>query len=172
MPLNNGYDAATVATLSQVPEVPMTDYSVKDRSVGQIVLINKTSPLDRVQVLKYQSREIGDIYKGSDVNPAMYSPNRTGRNIATVFSFIARATDGTDDKLTRDLPVKATVSVTIPNDAAITVDVVENALLSALSAWLYPSEWVDKADPVWGRAYALAKGALEPDLSEAEVTPA
>ena len=74
MPLNNGYDAAAVATLSQVPEVPMTDYSVKDRSVGQIVLISKTSPLDRVQVLKYQSREIGDIYKGSDVNPAMYSP--------------------------------------------------------------------------------------------------
>lgn len=83
--LDLGFTPVASAAYPKMDKFDAAAYSVKERNNGQIVLINATSPLDRVQTLRIQSREIPDVYKGAGISPTAMSPNRSGRNVATCF---------------------------------------------------------------------------------------
>lgn len=161
--LDFGVDMVTPVAMGELTGPPTGSFSIKERVAGQVILINKTSPIDRPMSVKYQSREVPDIYKGTSINPVVMSPNRTGRNVATVVSVILKSVNDAGEATY--LPVKATLSLTIPNNAVITKDIVGTMLSLAIDSWTYGSEWRGTANPTWERAFSLCKGALEPDLT-------
>lgn len=161
--LDFGVDMATPVAMGKMASILAGSYSIKERVAGQVILINKTSPIDRTMTVKYQSREVPDVYKGTNINPVVMSPNRTGRNVATVVSVILKSV--AEDGDVEYLPIKATLSLTIPNNAVITKDVIGKMLSLAIDSWTYGAEWRGKDEPTWDRAFSLCKGALEPDLT-------
>lgn len=159
--LDLGFTPAASASYPEMDKFDAASYSVKERNNGQIVLINVTSPLDRVQTLRIQSREIPDVYKGAGISPTATSPNRSGRNVATVFSYVLKVEEA--NGLIRHLPMKASLSITIPNDAAVTAAHIGTLLEGAFTSWSDPADW-SGSDNTFARALALCKGALEPKL--------
>lgn len=161
--LDFGVDMVAPVEMGKMTGTPIGSFSIKERVAGQVILINKTSPIDRPMTVKYQSREVPDIYKGTNINPVVMSPNRTGRNVATVVSVILKSVAENGEEVY--LPIKATLSLTIPNNAVIFPDVIGKMLSLSIDSWTYGAEWRGTPGPTWERAFSLCKGALEPDLT-------
>lgn len=156
--INVGYTdtIATAKTLSRPDLSYTTDFCVKSEVVGETILANLTSPLDRPETLRYGYSEIKDVYKSTTIDPSVMAPSKKGVQILVQVNDIFSLTDSVDASYRVDLPVSAHLIVKVPACEYITPDQIQT-LAARTVAMLY-----DTGSTTSAKIAKLAKGAVTP----------
>lgn len=116
--------SSTTGVTSKTLTVPVLDFStIFARSgkgeVGEVVLLNKTSPISRPEMARIASKKIGDVYKGTGIMPSVQNPIKTGSQtlvgIQGAFEILDSATGAIDYS-----PYKVHTVITFQDRAEIT----------------------------------------------------
>lgn len=135
------------------------DYRIKvqeaAKNTSQVVLTNMTSPIDKPETFKVAATEIKDIYKGTSIDVALYSPTRKGVSVLCALNDVYTVTDSVTTE-SYDLPISGHFVLKVPADANITPAMVD-AFLGRLISGLYESGSATTA-----RLSAILRGSLIP----------
>lgn len=85
------------------------DFRVKVDTPNEVIVTNLTSPVDRPEKFRFAYSEVPDIYKGTDINPAVYAPSRRGVSVLCQLSEVISVTDSTDPSYRKDVPDRKSV---------------------------------------------------------------
>lgn len=152
-----GYTAAAATKNIAVPDIDFeTQFTVDTFEPTKVGITNLTSPTDQADHLTFQYMSIADVYKGSSIDPSVYSPNRKGISVATVLKDVMRVTDSGDPSYQMDLPIKVSLSVVLPQNPYLNASAVDTAIKRCFAAW-YPKGAVTTA-----RIDALIRGSMKP----------
>lgn len=133
------------------------DFAERSDTDGSLVLANITSPLDRVEQVRYARQEVKNVYQNTSIDPKVQSPNRKGVQLLVEFTDIATVTDTSDPSYRVDLPIKTHVVIRVPNDALVDGAVVQTHLGRVVSGLF------DTGSTTTTRIEKLLRGALKPD---------
>lgn len=131
------------------------DFSVTGYTSDKVELVNVTSPLDQLETVSYQYRNIPDIYKGLSIDPGSYAPSRFGRSVAAVLKDVVSVTCECDDCHRMLLPVKVSTSITAPLSVYLTDDILQILLVRAFALWFPEGDAISKVGK-------LIRGSLKP----------
>lgn len=75
--------SSIVGVTNKTLTVPVFDFStIFARSgkgeAGEVILLNKTSPISRPELARIASKKIADVYKGTGLAPSIQNPIKTG----------------------------------------------------------------------------------------------
>lgn len=132
------------------------DYRVKSQDANSAVLVNLTSPVDRLESFKFSVSPVKDIYKGSQIDPSLTDSSRRGVSILCALTDVVTITDSIDATYRVDKPMSAHIVLKLPYDDLITPAVVED-FIGRLVSGLYESGWLTTT-----RIAALMRGSLLP----------
>lgn len=149
-------DTSASLTLLRGPVNTGIDFAVQSNKPGEVVLVNITSPADRVEKFRFGFTDVADIYKGSGIDPAYYGPSRKGVSVVVQLTEVQRISDSIDVKYNVDLPISCHLVIKVPSNEFITAAVVETAIKRMLSG-LYP-----KGATTLTRLTSLLRGSLVP----------
>lgn len=153
--VDTGVEGVTALTLSKGIINWGEDFRVKSQDKTSVVLTNLTSPLDKPETFRVAVSDVTDIYKGMGIDPAQYGPTRKGKSLLCGLNSIYTVTDSVTGA-SYDVPLKCHVVITAPNDAVITLAMLE-AHLGRMLAGIYES-----GSATTGRLGALLRGSLLP----------
>lgn len=148
-----------VATPKNLPIVDLsyaTNFAVNQYQPDKVELVNITSPMDQLEYIRYQCQPVADVYKGTSIDPSAYSLSRKGIAVAAVVRDTLRVTDSADSTFVLDLPVKASLSLTLPQSTYLTGALVQQLLTRVVSAW-FETGAVDS-----DRIMAMVRGSMKP----------
>lgn len=149
-------DTSASLTLLRAPINTGVDFAVQSNKPGEVVLINITSPADRIEKFRFGFTEVADVYKGSGIDPAYYGPSRKGVSVVVQLTEVQRVIESTDINYAVDLPISCHLVIKVPSHELITATVVETAVKRLLSG-LYP-----KGATTLTRLTSLLRGSLVP----------
>lgn len=132
------------------------DFRVKKDSGGELLLANLTSPLDRGEQIMLTHNTIKNVYDKTDIDPSVYAPSRRGVALYAKIQDTFEVTDSSDAEFCQHLPLKASLSITVPASAHITAADIE-VLVGRLVSTLY-----DTGSVTTERLNALLRGSLKP----------
>jgi hypothetical protein len=132
------------------------DLVVRSNTPGNCVIVNVTSPLDRVEKFRFGYQEVQDVYKGSGIDPTYYGNSRKGVSIVAQNTNTVRVLDSADSSNNVDLPLSCHIVIKVPNHALITPAVVYT-MLGRLMAAMHDEAGADNT-----RLTSLLHGALVP----------
>lgn len=134
-----------------------TDFRVKANTPGkEVILTNITSPTDQPELIKLCYSEIADIYRGSKVEPTIFTPTKKGVSILAQVNDVISVTDTTDADYRVDLPVQCHLVIKVPMSAEITANVVQTCIGRLLSSLF------DTGVETTSRLEAILRGVLVP----------
>lgn len=81
------------------------DFRVKQNGPNELVLTNLTSPVDRPETIRIARSEVSDIYKNTDIAPAVQSPSKRGINLLIQINQTVKVSDSVDADFVQYLPV-------------------------------------------------------------------
>lgn len=117
--------------------------------------MNITSPMDRIEKLRFAYSEIGDVYKNTSIDPSVAAASKRGVQVLAQTSETWSLTDAVDPEYRVDLPVSAHIVLKIPACEYISeADILE--LLGRTIGGLY-----DGTTAEW-RLNDLVRGSLVP----------
>lgn len=148
---------------TKVPQIYWAeDFAITKNDAGTVELTNRTSPINQPETIRFQIRDVANVYAGSRVDPEYYSPVKSGRQFVCSIMDTAKATDATGKTVL--LPCKAHFVMQLPNS-----DVYSSArlkeLLHRMFALAFDAATKDEAN----RLLELSRGAMNP--KESYVTP-
>lgn len=148
----------TVATPKNlpIPDLTYTDFGIEAFQADKVSIVNKTSPMDQLEHVRFQCQEVPDIYKGSSIDPSAYSASRKGVSVAVVLNDVLRVTESTDPTYQLDLPCKATLTLVVPQSTYLTADLIMALLKRNVAAWF------DTGVVTSDRIMALVRGSMKP----------
>lgn len=132
------------------------DFRVKSENGKTLILTNLTSPLDRNEEIMYSVSSIQNIYDKTDIDPSVYAPSKRGISLYAKISETYQVSDDTDAEFVQNLPIKASISISVPASQYITATEVQT-IVARLVSTLYEtgSESTDRLN-------ALLRGSLKP----------
>jgi hypothetical protein len=133
------------------------DFRVASNEPDEIIITNLTSPLGYAEVVRFQTKQLADIYANTSVDKALYAASRKGRQIYIALNDIFRVVDSNDASFEMALPLSASLTVKFPQNAMITQSVIV-ALIERLVGLLFETD--DEA--MSPRIKALIRGSLKP----------
>lgn len=142
--------------LTRAPLNFSADYRKKVDVAGEAVLVNITSPNDRIEKIRFASTDVADVYKGSGIDQAYYSTSKKGVSVVIQLTEVLRVLESTDAAYAVDLPLSCHLVLKVPNHELITATVVETAIKRLLSG-LYGQGATTST-----RLASLLKGSLLP----------
>nr|QQM16295.1 hypothetical protein [Ensystermes virus] len=77
-----------------------------------------SSPYDVPTTLRYSRKREADVYKSSNISPAYYAADRSGKSVSFSVETKVTETDSTDAAYRVDYPIRATISLRLPNTIA------------------------------------------------------
>lgn len=156
--LNKGFDPtgeASDKTLAIAGFKYPDEFRVKSESPDEAILVNITSPMDRVEKLRFAYSEVADVYKNTSIDSSVAAASKRGVQVLAQASETWSLTDDADPEYRVDLPVSAHIVVKIPACEYISeTDILE--LLGRAVGGLY-----DGTTAQW-RLSDLVRGALVP----------
>lgn len=159
MKINYGYTTPTTTVSQTITDLGYGSFALVSNTGDQVVVNNTTSPIDRVEQLKYNIYPIPNIYKGTGINVTSQSPDRTGyRIVANIHETWAPVKETTDVDPAPGylLPVACQISFSYPNNSLIQGSDIEALLLRTLRT-LFDDTKTDAT-----RLNHLMRGALVP----------
>lgn len=132
------------------------DFRVKQETPNEVVVTNLTSPVDRPERFRFAYSDVSDIYKGTDINPAVYAPSRRGVSVLCQLTEVISVTDTTDPSYRKDVPISVHTVLKVPADEDITSAMIQTALARALSGFY------DTGLVTTDRIKAMVRGSLTP----------
>lgn len=158
---NASFGYAAEKTASDVTRVLFDDahFSTTKRSDGEVTLINLTSPLGQPETIRRASSEVKNVYANSGINPNYWSVNTTGRRAHIAIQNILRvsSTTAAGVEVWRDLPITFNLTYQVPNDSAITNEILVDEMSRLLGQFFGNGETVSG-----DAAMALLRGVVSP----------
>lgn len=131
MAITTGYENEVNAKVT-VTEFPILDFannfSVVTETANQLVLADKTCPVDQIETVQFTKSDIPNIYKGTDIHPTLYSPVKSGKKVVISLRDVDREVNSVTG-LNVDYPTTTSLSLSWANSASITADVVAKQVL-------------------------------------------
>lgn len=156
--LNKGFDSTGEVmdkTLAIAGFKYPDEFRVKSESPDEAILVNVTSPMDRLEKLRFAYSEVADVYKNTSIDSSVAAASKRGVQILAQASETWSLTDAADPEYRVDLPVTAHIVVKVPACEYISeTDILE--LLGRTVGGLY-----DGTTAQW-RLSDLVRGALVP----------
>lgn len=156
--LNKGIDSTLDAPGVTLPIAGIKfglTHRVKSESPAEAVLVNITSPLDRMETVRLGYTEVADVYKNTSIYDSVRGPSKQGVQILGQLSEVWTLSDSVDATYRVDLPVKGHLVLTVPACEYITQNDIL-AFVGRVISTLYDGETGD-----W-RIADLLRGALVP----------
>jgi hypothetical protein len=147
---------STETTLAIAVPVFSQDFVKRETRANEAVISNLTSPLGAVETVRFAYQRVANIYKGTGIEPAMYSPTKTGFSVLAQVNDILVVTDS-DTALQTYLPFSAHLVLRGPQHAAIQGSHLVS-MLQRLCSMLYEQS----ATSPESRLLALSRGAVLP----------
>lgn len=132
------------------------DYRIREDEPNNVIVTNLTAPQGKPETFRWAYSEIADVYKGTDIEPALRTQTKRGVQVLVKNDETWRISDSEDPTYEVALPVSAHLVLKIPNSDMITSEQVEY-LVGRLISGLFStgSESLD-------RLTALLRGSLRP----------
>lgn len=131
------------------------DFSVKSSSPSEEIVVNTTSPLDRVEAMTTAYTNIQNIYQNTSIDPKVYAPSKRGAQIMFKAQHTLSVTDDVDPSYRIDLPLQSHLVFRFPASEHITHGVLEMSLMRLLNSIYLTGE-----DGALGRLEAVMRGAV------------
>jgi hypothetical protein len=96
------------------------DFAAVSNTPGKAVISNLTSPRECPEQMIFAVSPIGDVYKGSKIDPAYKAASKAGVKLFSQVNSIYTITDTEDSTYRVDVPLSCNLTITIPSDALIT----------------------------------------------------
>lgn len=123
----------------------VSNYAVVKDEPDEVILENKTTPLDCEEIITYRGRKIPKVSTSLTVaNPA---PVKAGVQYQIQVEECLRTTDDTDPDLIIDEPIVAYLTIRHPKSGHITTNVIEKVLKRLLSA-IYRDDASSRLDDI------------------------
>lgn len=132
------------------------DFSVMEDVAGEVIVTNSTCAVDRPERFRFAASDVKDVYKGTDIDPNLYTPSRRGVSVVIQLTDVYSLTDDTNTSYQAALPVSGHLVLKMPNNALLTGDMVKT-FLSRLVDGAFTTGLVDTA-----RLQSLLRGSLRP----------
>lgn len=97
-----------------------TTWSVLSEKPGEIVYYNNNSPSDQMETLRFTVTRVPNLYTGLNVDAASIPAVKSGTRVYVELRNMWKETSSTDDAYSKLSPLRAAVSFTIPDYAAVT----------------------------------------------------
>lgn len=132
------------------------DFAVVSDVPGEVVVTNTTSPTDRPEKFRFACSDVKDVYKGSGIDPNLYSPSRYGASILIQLTDTYSVIDSVDPTYQNALPLSGHIVLKVPNNQLLTGDMIK-AFLGRLCDGAFSTGLADSA-----RLQSLLRGSLKP----------
>lgn len=132
---NYGPNGTAVAGVSSItlPIAPLNfdaDFGVVQDEPGKVVMTDVTSPVGRPALVRIATRERANIYAGSNLDPGVYLPVRSGTDKLVEVTMVVEVTDPADPSYLKLFPVRLAVTSTLPRYADVDMVALEKVLLT------------------------------------------
>lgn len=131
------------------------DWAKKTSDESELILINTTSPLDRVETLRFGRSRIGNIYTGAGIEAAYASSVRSGVSALVQDRTVLTAVDDAGNRT--DYPISAHLIIKVP-----TSDLITEQLLVTILSRLLGACYEQSGTTAGPRLNRLIRGALIP----------
>lgn len=162
-----GYTDSIAATQNYAcPQLNFdADYALKSETANEVVLVNKTTPADQVESVRFAINDVKNVYTGEqDIDPTMYAPVKKGKSLVCSVKETLRVTNSDSDGniLNQyDLPVQCHFVLKFPVsanfDATVAETIVKRMMATATKAVQASGSWTSSF-----RLGDLIRGALNP----------
>jgi len=159
--LNVNHTDSTVSGVSSL-SLPISvlnyaaDWGVKDGTQNDLILVNNTSPVDRMERIRYSVSDISNIYNGSNIDPNLFMDTKRGVSLLAQLNGVYTITDSVNTSYERVAPIQAHLVLKLPVDAVIT----PNTLLSLVGRLC--STLFDTGVTTSARLGRMVRGSLRP----------
>lgn len=136
-----------------------TDFAVTKDGSDEIILTNRTSPIDQPETIRFGYQNVANVYAGTGIDPSYMSVTKRGVSLVAQVNDILRVTcaeDTTCMPQVIDLPISAHIVVKVPLNQYVNADVAMSVVNRAISS-LYGTGEVTTA-----RLGAMLRHALAP----------
>lgn len=133
-----------------------SDYRVREDEPDNVVITNLTAPQGKPESFRFAYSEIADVYKGTDIEPALRTQTKRGVQCLVRLDETWDVKDSADPTYEVALPVSAHLVLKIPNSDMITSEQVQY-LVGRLVSGLYSTGSTEL-----DRLTALLRGSLKP----------
>jgi hypothetical protein len=145
---------------SVVPAV-LADFTVKEDTAKKCILTNLTSPIGFPETIEYQFQEIADVYTGTGIDRALWSPSKRGVAAFCKVQEVWSVEPAADENFTAyAVPITGTVRLKVPANAVITSEMLESFFQRLLAA-LHPLTDTSSEAPTAVLPHMI-RGALNP----------
>lgn len=132
------------------------DFAVVSDVPGENQITNTTCPTDRPEKFRFACSDVKDIYRGSGIDPNLYTPSRYGSSILIQLSDVYSVVDTANPAYQAALPLTGHIVLKVPNNNLITGEVIRS-FLGRLCSGAFGTGVVDTA-----RLQSLVRGSLKP----------
>lgn len=132
------------------------DFAVVSDVPGENQITNTTCPTDRPERFRFACSDVKDVYKGSGIDPNLYTASRYGTSVLVQLSDVYSIVDTVDPTYQAALPISGHIVLKVPNNQLVTGEVIK-AFLGRLCDGMFNTGVVDTA-----RLQSLVRGSLKP----------
>lgn len=132
------------------------DFRVKSDEPGEAIITNLSSPVVYPERYRFSVTDVKNVYTGSNIEPSLYSPTKTGTSLLVQLTEVWKVTDTVDTSLEVALPVSAHIVIKVPNHELVTPAAVQT-LVGRLISGLY-----ETGSESTTRITAMLRGSLKP----------
>lgn len=134
------------------------DFAELESGPGKVVYTDISSPQDQPSTLRIAQSSRPNIYAGTSIDPSVFLPSRKGVDTIVEVREVWSQTDSDDSTYLKQAPVRAALTLTLPENGIVTADAVAR-LVQRVVAALYLQGEATYANGI----DAINHGALKKD---------
>lgn len=156
--LDKGYTDSQEDKAVLIPDLSYkSDFATSSDTASEVILSNTTSPIDRVETIRFAIQNVKDVYNGTDIDPGVQAASHRGVSLVCQVSDTYSYYDDADPANKRvDLPVSAHLVIKAPKSSFIGAD---DYLAIAKRAF---ASLFETGSTTSDRLVSLLRGALDP----------
>lgn len=139
--ISYGPNGTAVAGVSDVVTTTLplnftADFRSIEEGPSKVVYTDITAPQDRASTLRIAQSSRANIYSGTSIDPSVFLATKRGTDTIIEVRETHEETDSTDSTYLRHYPVRAALTLTLPDASQVTADAVVrliNRLVAAVA---------------------------------------
>lgn len=132
------------------------DFAKKTVDAGSVIITNLTSPLDRIETIRYAVSKVNNVYSGTGIESGFHSVVKSGVSVLIQDNTVLSETI---DSTRVDYPISAHIVLRIPLASIITSEILDQVMARLIGACY------DQSGATPGpRLNKLIRGALLPSV--------
>lgn len=121
--------AITVAPLNYA-----ADFRRVEEGASKIVYTDVTAPQDQPSTIRIAQQSRPNVYAGTTIDPSVFLPNKRGTDTIIEVREVWSEVDSADTSYLRMFPVRAALTLTVPDASQVTVAAVQRVVQRLFAA--------------------------------------